>query len=320
MDEYTAPDLRSSRISLPSITTPSTLSTPWWTRGAFAVFGAGTGMPSSESEPSSSPEPTPSSLSCGNRSRSCLRRSSRARFAAVFLARRCAALPPPPGEAAAGEEFPFAFATPFALPAEVPAAARSGSESESLNLSRSSSLIARVSRCSPPGAPSTRLVEWRGPSRKISQLCATAAGAPRDGVIFYPPSSPRHNSRRGGCARTRERHRMSAITFTANVAKVRVAPAIRGRVRARAGARVAIRASAGEEGTRVASFDAGVKRVGAVVGSVAAATAAEPAFAAAHEVAEVSATSQTFTHVALQPGRPTIRVPLSTTTNLSPIH
>ena len=86
---------------------------------------------------------------------------------------------------------------------------------------------------------------------------------------------------------------MSAITFTANVAKVRVAPAIRGRVRARAGARVAIRASAGEEGTRVASFDAGVKRVGAVVGSVAAATAAEPAFAAAHEVAEVSATSQT---------------------------
>ena len=33
---------------------------------------------------------------------------------------------------------------------------------------------------------------------------------------------------------------MSAITFTANVAKVRVAPAIRGRVRARAGARVAI--------------------------------------------------------------------------------
>ena len=112
---------------------------------------------------------------------------------------------------------------------------------------------------------------------------------------------------------------MSAITFTANVAKVRVAPAIRGRVRARAGARVAIRASAGEEGTRVASFDAGVKRVGAVVGSVAAATAADPAFAAAHEVAEVSATSQTFTHVALQPGRPTIRVPLSTTTNLSPI-
>jgi preprotein translocase subunit SecG len=97
---------------------------------------------------------------------------------------------------------------------------------------------------------------------------------------------------------------MSAITFTANVAKVRVAPAIRGRVRARAGARVAIRASAGEEGTRVASFDAGVKRVGAVVGSVAAATAAEPAFAAAHEVAEVSATSQTFTHVALQPGHP----------------
>jgi hypothetical protein len=113
---------------------------------------------------------------------------------------------------------------------------------------------------------------------------------------------------------------MSAITFTANVAKVRVAPAIRGRVRARAGARVAIRASAGEEGTRVASFDAGVKRVGAVVGSVAAATAAEPAFAAAHEVAEVSATSQTFSHVALQPRRPTIRVPLSTTTNLSPIH
>lgn len=112
---------------------------------------------------------------------------------------------------------------------------------------------------------------------------------------------------------------MSAITFTANVAKVRVAPAIRGRVRARAGARVAIRASAGE-GTRVASFDAGVKRVGAVVGSVAAATAAEPAFAAAHEVAEVSATSQTFSHVALQPRRPTIRVPLSTTTNLSPIH
>ena len=52
-----------------------------------------------------------------------------------------------------------------------------------------SSLIARVSRCSPPGAPSTRLVEWRGPSRKISQLCATAAGAPRDGVIFYPPST-----------------------------------------------------------------------------------------------------------------------------------
>ena len=49
---------------------------------------------------------------------------------------------------------------------------------------------------------------------------------------------------------------MLAITFTANVAKVRVAPAIRGRVRARAGARVAIRASAGEEGTRVASFDA----------------------------------------------------------------
>ena len=82
---------------------------------------------------------------------------------------------------------------------------------------------------------------------------------------------------------------MSAITFTANVAKVRVAPAIRGRVRARAGARVAIRASAGEEGTRVASFDAGVKRVGAVVGSVAAATAADPAFAAAHEVAEVAA-------------------------------
>ena len=189
LDEYTAPDLRSSRISLPSITMPSTLSTPWWTRRAFAVFGTGTAMPSSESEPSSSPEPTPSSLSCGNRSRSCLRRSSRARFAAVFLARRCAALPPPPGEAAAGEEFPFAFATPFALPAEVPAAARSGSESESLNLSRSSSLIARVSRCSPPGAPSTRLVEWRGPSRKISQLCATAAGAPRDGVIFYPPSS-----------------------------------------------------------------------------------------------------------------------------------
>ena len=110
---------------------------------------------------------------------------------------------------------------------------------------------------------------------------------------------------------------MSAITFTANVAKVRVAPAIRGRVRARAGARVAIRASAGEEGTRVASFDAGVKRVGAVVGSVAAATAAEPAFAAAHEVAEGSATSQTSPHVALQPGRPTIRVPLSTTTDWS---
>ena len=36
---------------------------------------------------------------------------------------------------------------------------------------------------------------------------------------------------------------------------------------------------------------------------------------AAHEVAEVSATSQTFSHVALQPRRPTIRVPLSTTSN-----
>ena len=115
---------------------------------------------------------------------------------------------------------------------------------------------------------------------------------------------------------------MEAITFSANVAKGRVSPAVRGRVRARAGARVAIRASAGEEGTRAVATlpETGVKRVGAVVGSVAAATAAEPAFAAAHEVAEVSATSQTSPHVALQPGRPTIRVPLSTTTNLSPIH
>ncbi|ACO64338.1 predicted protein [Micromonas commoda] len=82
---------------------------------------------------------------------------------------------------------------------------------------------------------------------------------------------------------------MAAITFTANVAKGRVAPAVRGRVRAR-GARGAIFATANEGTRAVATLpETGVKRVGAVVGSVAAATAAEPAFAAAHEVAEVAA-------------------------------
>ena len=82
---------------------------------------------------------------------------------------------------------------------------------------------------------------------------------------------------------------MAAITFSANVAKGRVSPAVRGRVRAR-GTRGAIFATA-KEGTRAVATlpETGVKRVGAVVGSVAAATAAEPAFAAAHEVAEVAA-------------------------------
>ena len=40
MAEYTAPDLASRRISLPSTTTPSTLSTPWCTRAALDDLGA----------------------------------------------------------------------------------------------------------------------------------------------------------------------------------------------------------------------------------------------------------------------------------------
>ena len=170
-------------MSLPSTTTPSTLSTPWCTRAALEDFGAGAAaVPSSISEPSSSsssPEPDPSFLSRGKRSRSCRRRWRRARFAAAFLARRCAALPPPPAWAAAGEES-FAFdPAPFAFREAVgSAAARSGSESESLNLSRSSSLMARVSGCRPPGAPSARLVECGRVrlGKSGAQLCQVAAG------------------------------------------------------------------------------------------------------------------------------------------------
>ena len=180
-------------MSLPSTTTPSTLSTPWCTRAALEDLGAGAAaVPSSRSEPSSSPEPDPSFLSRGNRSRSCRRRSRRARFAAVFLARRCAALPPPPAWAAAGEES-FAFdPVPFAFREAVgSAAARSGSESESLNLSRSSSLMARVSGCRPPGAPSARLVECGRVrlGKSGSQLCQVAAGRCTDGRRFSPSAA-----------------------------------------------------------------------------------------------------------------------------------
>lgn len=113
---------------------------------------------------------------------------------------------------------------------------------------------------------------------------------------------------------------MAAITFTANVAKGRVAPAVRGRVRAR-GARGAIFATA-KEGTRAVATlpETGVKRVGAVVGSVAAATAAEPAFAAAHEVAEVRFHPSASSPTALAPTRGTVRLPLSTLRRDRPVH
>ena len=113
---------------------------------------------------------------------------------------------------------------------------------------------------------------------------------------------------------------MAAITFTANVAKGRVAPAVRGRVRAR-GARGAIFATA-KEGTRAVATlpETGVKRVGAVVGSVAAATAAEPAFAAAHEVAEVRRHPSASSPIALAPTRGTVRLPLSTLRRDRPVH
>ena len=113
---------------------------------------------------------------------------------------------------------------------------------------------------------------------------------------------------------------MAAITFTANVAKGRVAPAGRGRVRAR-GARGAIFATA-KEGTRAVATlpETGVKRVGAVVGSVAAATAAEPAFAAAHEVAEVRFHPSASSPTALAPTRGTVRLPLSTLRRDRPVH
>lgn len=113
---------------------------------------------------------------------------------------------------------------------------------------------------------------------------------------------------------------MAAITFTANVAKGRVAPAVRGRVRAR-GARGAIFATAKEGTPAVATLpETGVKRVGAVVGSVAAATAAEPAFAAAHEVAEVRFHPSASSPTALAPTRGTVRLPLSTLRRVRPVH
>ena len=113
---------------------------------------------------------------------------------------------------------------------------------------------------------------------------------------------------------------MAAITFTANVAKGRVAPAVRGRVRAR-GARGAIFATANEGTRAVATLpETGVKRVGAVVGSVAAATAAEPAFAAAHEVAEVRFHPSASSPTALAPTRGTVRLPFSTLRRDRPVH
>ena len=113
---------------------------------------------------------------------------------------------------------------------------------------------------------------------------------------------------------------MAAITFSANVAKGRVSPAVRGRVRAR-GTRGAIFATA-KEGTRAVATlpETGVKRVGAVVGSVAAATAAEPAFAAAHEVAEVRFHPSASSPTALAPTRGTVRLPLSTLRRDRPVH